>query len=517
MRLDFRTARRLKQGHDAKANPHGKGVERPDVRVIPLTWLQRRLVQIDHDRNACHQEEQPHHGGSFRITERLERQSDQAQNQRQVEEPVPAAVVHHLLGERVPVAQAFGVDEVDPAQPVAVHEVAVTLDVVLLSNEVPKEVPEVHPAHLEVREKAQVFTLGRHQLFERFGQATFRLQCPAHVILVARLVGALRGPAQVLLLGAFGALQALHISLAVFQPLVQLVDDVAREAGTHLRIVQRCRIHLARFRVAHQKDILALNAKVRVKPLPVIGKQAAKHSLELGLSHACCKDVVLQVRLEFRTRHGHLRQRAGVVSRRIESLVIAPLLVLPDMRSRGTVHPREDHGEVRVVVGLRAPLFAAVHVFLDDEVLLTLVRLDEVLCRVLAFEALDPSVDRTALLHDAVALDPRRLAIEVRLVQCRRCVPKLTCRQGAVSILLAAEVAQQGEEVLGIVFIHGRIRRRTNHDGCKRAVAQKHHGHAQRKRVDGPPSLALRDHHQSHDGPHQQREVHQRAGVERHA
>ena len=491
VRLDFGTAHRLEQGHDAQANPHGKGVEGPDVRVVPLTRLQRRLVQVDHNRNACHQKEQPHHGGPFRVAERLECQSDQAQNQRQVKEAVPAAVVHHLLGERVPVAQALGVDEVDPAQPISIHEVAVALDVVLLSNEVPEEVPEIHPAHLEVREKSEIFTLGRHQLFERFGQATFRLQCPAHVILVARLVGALRGPAQVLLLGALGALQTLHMSLSVFQTLVELVDDVPREAGTHLRIVERCRVHLSRFRVAHQKDVVALNAKVRVKPLPVIGEQAAKHTLELRLGHACCEDVVLQVRLEFRTRHGHLQQRAGVVRRRIESFVIAPLLVLPNVRSRGAVHPREDHGEVRVVVGLRAPLFAAVHVFLNDEVLLTRIHLDEVLRRVLAFEALDPSVDRTALLHDAVALDPRGLAIEVRLVQCSRSVPKLTGRQGAVSILLAAEVAQQGEEVLGIVFIHGRVRRRTDHDGCKRTVAQEHHGHAQRERVGGPPSLAL--------------------------
>ena len=215
--------------------------------------------------------------------------------------------------------------------------------------------------------------------------------------------------------------------------------------------------------------------------------------------------------------HRPIHQRTDVGRGRVEALVITPPLVLLDVACRRAVHPWEDHGVVRVVVGLGAALLAAVHVLLHHVQLLPGVGLDELLGGVFTLEALDPLLRGAALLHHAVALHPRRLPVEVGLVQVRGAVPKLTRRQGTVPVLLTAEVAQQREQVLGVVFIHRRVGRRTNHDRGERAVAQEHHGHPQREGVDGPPSFLARHHQEAHNQRHEQREVHQRPSVEAHA
>ena len=515
--LDLWSTGRFKQRHHAQANPHGKSVERPHVGVVTLARLQRRLVQVHHNGEARHQEQQPHHGRAFGVSEGLERQPDQAQNQRKVEEAVPAAVFRHGLGQGVAASQTFRIDEIDPAQPVAVHEIAMALHVVLLANEVPEEVAEVHPPHLVVGEEAQVLALRRHQLFQGVGQPAFRLKGSADVVLASGLVGPLREATKVVFLGALGALQTLDVPLAVVESSVKLIHDVARQAGAHLRIAEGSRVHLARLGVAHQEDVLALQLKVGVKPLAVIGKQAAQHPLELRLVHAGAEHLRLHVGLEFRARHGGVQQGARVVRRTVEALVVAPFLVLGNVRSRGAVHPWEEHGEVGIVVGLGPSLFPTVHVFLHDEILLALVGFDKLLRGVLALEALDPTVDRATLLHDAVALHPRGFSIEVRLVKRSGRVPKLACGQRTVAVLFPAEVAQQRKEVLWIVLVHRRVGRRTDHDGRERAVAQQHHRHAEGQRVDGPPPLAVRKDYQRHQGPHEQREVDEGASVERHA
>ena len=130
--------------------------------------------------------------------------------------------------------------------------------------------------------------------------------------------------------------------------------------------------------------------------------------------------------------------------------------------------------------------------------------------RVLAFEAFDALVDRAPLQRDAVALHPSRLAIEVGLVKHRWRVPKLTRCQRSISVLLAAQVAEEGEQVLRVVLVHGRVGRRANHDGRKGAVAKEHHGHAKRQRVQGPPALLVTVNQDGCDATDEECEVHQR-------
>ena len=260
-----------------------------------------------------------------------------------------------------------------------------------------------------------------------------------------------------------------------------------------------------------------MHPEVLVKTQPVIGEQTSQHPLQLRLLELAREDFPLQVGHELGPVHRAIHQRADVGRGRVEALVVAPPLVLLDVACRRAVHPREDHRVVGVVVGLGAALLAAVHVLLHHVKLLPGVGFHELLGGVFAFEALHPLLRGAALLHHAVALHPRRLPVEVRLVQICGAVPKLACRQRTVAVLLAAEVAQQRKQVLGVVFIHRRVGRRTNHDGGERAVAQEHHGHAQREGVDGPPPFLARHHQEAHNQRHEQREVHQRPGVEAHA
>ena len=203
-------SRHLNQGHDPQANPHREGIERTDVGVIPLTWLKRRLVQVHDNGNARHDKQHRHDRRSPRVSVRLEHQAHEAQDQRQVEELVQSPVLLHVAAQHVAVAQALGVDGVHPTQPVAIEEAPVALHVVLLPNEIPKEVAEVHPSHLVVGEEPQVLSLGGHQFFQHVVQPALGLQGPSNVLLVPGLVGHLGGAAQLLLERLLFALQSLH-------------------------------------------------------------------------------------------------------------------------------------------------------------------------------------------------------------------------------------------------------------------------------------------------------------------
>ena len=45
-------------GSYTEAYPNGKSIERADVGIVALTWLERRLVEINHDGQSRHEEQQ---------------------------------------------------------------------------------------------------------------------------------------------------------------------------------------------------------------------------------------------------------------------------------------------------------------------------------------------------------------------------------------------------------------------------------------------------------------------------
>ena len=352
VRLDFGTFGCLKERHDPQSNPHGKRIERSDIRIIPFTRLKRRLVEVHHNGQSCHQEQQAHNGSALRVSERLESQSHQTQDQRHIKEVIQPSVVLHVLGERTAIPQTLGINEIDATQPIAVHEIAVTLNVILLADEIPEEVSEIHPPHLVIREEPQILPLRRDEIFKRVVESTFCLQGFPNVVLTSGLVRPLSQSTQVVFLRLLLASQALHVTLPRGQASFKLAEHQRGHTCPLLTVGQHRPVHLTRFWISDQQVVFALQFKVGAKTLVVIRKQPTHHPLEFPLRHACPEDVTFQVSQKLRASHRHVGQWARVQRGRVETLVVAPLLVLPDMRSRGAVHAREHHGEGRVVVGL---------------------------------------------------------------------------------------------------------------------------------------------------------------------
>ncbi len=300
VRLDLGGARRLNQAHDAQPDPHRKRVERADVGVVPFTRLQRGLVEVHHNGDARHQEQHGHHRRALGVSERLEHQADQAQQKRQEVQLVPAPVGLHGLGEFRLVAQPFFVDEIHPAQPIAVHEIAVALVVVLLADVIPKEVPEVHPAELVAREKPQVLALAWLEVLQQAVQPRFGLKGPPNVFLASRLVRQLGGATQLVLQRGLFALQPPNVGRPVVDPLLEHFHHVRRERASNAFVGEGGAVGLARLGVAHRQHVLRLHAKRVVKAQSKTAKQATQRPFQLRLLKVAAKDVVFQVVHELR-------------------------------------------------------------------------------------------------------------------------------------------------------------------------------------------------------------------------
>ena len=148
----------LVQGRHAQAYPDGKHVERARIGVVTFTHLVRRLVQVQHNGDARHEEHQEHQPAAALVAVKLEHQAQQAQQQRQEEVVVLALVVPQRSGGVGLVSQTDSVQEAYAAFPVAVEHVAGNgaVDVVLAAHKVPHEVAPVHPVKLIVKEIRQV-------------------------------------------------------------------------------------------------------------------------------------------------------------------------------------------------------------------------------------------------------------------------------------------------------------------------------------------------------------------------
>ena len=86
----------------------------------------------------------------------MKQQANESKQKRQIIEPVVAFVRHLLSGEQLLVPKSLGIYCLDAAEPVSIQEISIALDVILPAYKVPKEVAEVHPAHLIILEIAQV-------------------------------------------------------------------------------------------------------------------------------------------------------------------------------------------------------------------------------------------------------------------------------------------------------------------------------------------------------------------------
>ena len=146
----------------AKAYPDGKHVEGPGVGVIPFTHLVRRLVEVQHNGYARHEEHEEHYPAASLVFVELEHQAQEAKQERQEEVVVLALVFPERSRGVTLVSKPYGIQEAYAAFPVAVKDIAGNgaVDVVLAPHEVPHEVAPVHPVELIVKEVRKVCAEG---------------------------------------------------------------------------------------------------------------------------------------------------------------------------------------------------------------------------------------------------------------------------------------------------------------------------------------------------------------------
>ena len=156
----------LPEGHYSHADPDRKRIERSGKRVVALTRLHRRLIQIKHNRYACHEEEEENHPELFHSAfacECLPYESEKAKDQRQhVEHVMSRIILAEIVGEQRLVAETCVVDKRNSRDPVAGIEFTLLVEhIILSSGEIPHEISHIHVDKLIIEEVCQILREGR--------------------------------------------------------------------------------------------------------------------------------------------------------------------------------------------------------------------------------------------------------------------------------------------------------------------------------------------------------------------
>ena len=156
------------QSGNTHADPNAERIERTGVGIVSLTRLVGGLVQVEHDGDTRHEEQEEYHPellDAATAAVGLPQQSDDTHEQRQhVEHVVSLVALAQVIGQQALVAQAGIVDERDARNPVAVGDFAHALEVVLATGKVPHEVAPVHVIQLVIYKEAQVLHHRRLEL-----------------------------------------------------------------------------------------------------------------------------------------------------------------------------------------------------------------------------------------------------------------------------------------------------------------------------------------------------------------
>ena len=152
------------QSGNAHTHPDAVGIERTRIGVVTLTGLARRLVQVEHDSDTGHEEQEEDHPellDATTATVGLPQQADDTHDERQhVEHIVALVALAQVVGQQALVTQARIVDKGVTRDPVAMGDFAHTLQVVLATGKVPHKVAPVHIVQLVVDKEAQVLHHG---------------------------------------------------------------------------------------------------------------------------------------------------------------------------------------------------------------------------------------------------------------------------------------------------------------------------------------------------------------------
>ena len=152
-------------GSNAQSAPNSKRIEGTSVSIVTLTRLSRCLVEVEHDGQPRHEEEEEHHPellNALLSFESLPEETEQTEDERHAVEHIVPLVLSQIRRKFALVTQHGVVDERETGNPVAMFEFTVTLDVVLTSCEVPQEITPVHEVHLIRHEEFQVLSKCRN-------------------------------------------------------------------------------------------------------------------------------------------------------------------------------------------------------------------------------------------------------------------------------------------------------------------------------------------------------------------
>ena len=152
-------------GCHAQSAPYSEGIERSGVSIVTFARLRWCLVEVDHNGQTCHEEQEGHHPELLYAAFSapcLPEEAYDAQQQRQAIEHVVAFVGLQLVGQLALVAVHSIVYEGYTRYPVAMFHLTIALNVVLAAREVPHKVTPIHEVALVREEEAQVLKLRRH-------------------------------------------------------------------------------------------------------------------------------------------------------------------------------------------------------------------------------------------------------------------------------------------------------------------------------------------------------------------
>ena len=150
------------QSGNTHANPYSESVERASISIVTLTRLSGSLVKIQHDGNTGQEEEEEYHPELLNTAlgcERLPAKTDYTKEQGDHIEHIVSGISFALIiREETLITKTGIVYEGDTANPVALINGTVALNIVLTAGKVPHEISPIHVIELIAEEELHVFT-----------------------------------------------------------------------------------------------------------------------------------------------------------------------------------------------------------------------------------------------------------------------------------------------------------------------------------------------------------------------
>src|ERR1035437_4342830 len=154
-------AEKLPDGGNTQPNPHGECIRGSSIRIIPLAWLIRILIQINYNgksgKNKCEKYNKP----VFFITLKLKHEPDQSENKRKAIKFIVRFALCYTFRKMVLRAETHFVQERNSADPVSFDAAGifytVPLNIILPACKIPHEIPHKHMHHLVVPEVSKIF------------------------------------------------------------------------------------------------------------------------------------------------------------------------------------------------------------------------------------------------------------------------------------------------------------------------------------------------------------------------